>query len=363
MSADETSKYGTTLPLNGDHNPHVLDDDGDLLLAVGTASEQTTFKVDASALRRASPVWKAMLFGPWAESKPMDGSKWVVELPEDDVQALTVMLGIIHNVYELVPGPDKMTVDLLWNILVLCDKYDMARVLKPWVPSWSQHIKSLKEPDTNEKMMFIAWELGDQCWFESLFGSLVLGACVNGKGHLVRLGDGFSFGDLITLTHLGPDSLLDDITTIRQFLITSLIGFLNTEVELRLSETTSETNGQHACLHKSRACDDLVLGGIIRATLNIQSTMHPKDATHIKMSVDCLQSMCSAAFEGLSTYHPHIRRGSSIAHFDCNPAKRFSKFAYEMRIEAMSKIIDIVKSDRYNGRMAKQREKLGWNCL
>lgn len=46
-----------------------------------------------------------MLFGPWAESKPNDGSKWLVQLPEEDADAdaLTVILGIIHAKYNAGP--------------------------------------------------------------------------------------------------------------------------------------------------------------------------------------------------------------------------------------------------------------------
>ncbi|KAK4224362.1 hypothetical protein QBC38DRAFT_485672 [Podospora fimiseda] len=61
-----------------------MDPDGDLILSVGSDGQKREFQVDAATLRRISPVYKIMLFGKWAESKPADGREWVVALPEDE---------------------------------------------------------------------------------------------------------------------------------------------------------------------------------------------------------------------------------------------------------------------------------------
>ncbi|KAK4177139.1 hypothetical protein QBC36DRAFT_372454 [Triangularia setosa] len=382
MGADEELKACKSPPTDHGQNPLVLDDDGDLILVAGgrTFHNKAVFKVDASALRRASPVWKAMLFGPWSESKPKDGSKWLVRLPADDTDALTVVLGIIHNVYDSVPS-DTITPTLMWKILVVCDKYDMTRILKPWALSWSKHVRGL---NTNyEKAIFIAWELGDEAWFASRFKDLVFKSCVTAQGRLTCLSSGFMIWDFATLTHFGPDrmpgkttsslspsSILEDIASIRLFLVESLLGFLNAEIDLRLSGTAQANNGQHACVLKDPACNDLLLGGIIRNTsMTLKTTIHPREATKIEISVESLQNACSAAFESLK---PHANviincnsymSASSTLHADCNPAKRFDSFILKKRAEALSKIENILQSDDYKGRMAKQRENIGWKSL
>lgn len=80
-------------------NNVVIDPDGDLTFRTPTS----TFKVCSAALRRASPVLKAMLFGPWKVSKPSNGTAWVVDLREDSDVALAFILPIIHGQLRNVP--------------------------------------------------------------------------------------------------------------------------------------------------------------------------------------------------------------------------------------------------------------------
>ncbi|KAK4199190.1 hypothetical protein QBC40DRAFT_85409 [Triangularia verruculosa] len=384
---DVVSLFGippSTLASKSEPNPDpiVLDHDGDLFLVVGGQfRKKTTFQVDASALRRASPVWKAMLFGPWKESKPQDGSKWIVKLPEDDVDALTVILGIIHNNYDSVPS-DMTNVLLLWNILVVCDKYDMTRVLKPWIPSWAKNMKSLK--NAHMQTIYIAWELGEEDWFASIFKDLVFNSGINRRDQLECILFGFWSLGFIT-THLQPDRILDDIASIRLFLLKGLLDFLNTEIDLRLDDRKQGTSGQYACLHRNAACDDLLLGGIIRLTsksLNDalpslfggvpsppkpptplqDAILPPRDATKIRISVETVQSVCSTAFQHMKLHANAVQNGPRshlFSHANCNPAERFATFVAKISSEASSKIDEILSSDDYKGRMANQRKKIG----
>lgn len=145
------------------------------------------------------------------------------------------------------------------------------------------------------------------------------------------------------------------------------------QIELRLSDTTPVKNGQHAWLLKSKACDDLLLRGIIRGTAQgLQGTVHPRDATRFRISVESLESTCSAVFEGLKA-RAHVingswdgynsRYGSASSHDTCNPSQRFRDFASKTRTKALSKIDEILQSDDYKGRMKKQREKIGLKSL
>jgi hypothetical protein len=115
----------------------VMDPDGDLLLRVGAelpGVQTTDFRVCSAAMRRASPVWKSMLFGPWSEAKPRRGN-WVVNLPEDNPAPLLVILTIIHGRFSDVPR--GMWIPQLYDVLVVLDKYDLMGIIQPWYRYWA----------------------------------------------------------------------------------------------------------------------------------------------------------------------------------------------------------------------------------
>lgn len=153
-----------------------IDPDGDLLLKVGLAlGKEHEFKVCSSAMRRASPAWKAMLYGPWKESRPV-GDDWVVELPEEDPAPLRIILGMVHGKFELVPR--HVSLAQLYDILIPMDKYDMVHMIQPWAHGWVEAVRkptppAVKYPDRGDfgknaeltgygRILCIhaAWELG-----------------------------------------------------------------------------------------------------------------------------------------------------------------------------------------------------------
>ncbi|KAK4032528.1 hypothetical protein C8A01DRAFT_41027 [Parachaetomium inaequale] len=135
----------------------IVDPDGDLLLRTAT----TSFNVCSAALRRASPVFKAMLFGPWAESKPTGaGEQWVVSLPEDPPAALEIVLDIMHGKVDVVPNEIKAS--LFSDMLVLTDKYDLRRLLRPWTRRWLEKVGWDWDRGSAALLQsaHIAWEVG-----------------------------------------------------------------------------------------------------------------------------------------------------------------------------------------------------------
>ncbi|KAI0600989.1 hypothetical protein F4775DRAFT_542316 [Biscogniauxia sp. FL1348] len=162
----------------------VVDPDGDLTLRVGQnkpkarygsmAEEAITFVVCSRTVARASPVWKKLLYGGFAESKrpsTSSSSEWLVELPEDNPKAMSTMLHIIHSRFENVPRiTDSFVLDDLYQLTVLTDKYDLTAVLRPWATSWMRSLhqtrnswsKSLFPTSADlRRHLWIAWELGD----------------------------------------------------------------------------------------------------------------------------------------------------------------------------------------------------------
>ncbi|KAK4224366.1 hypothetical protein QBC38DRAFT_515054 [Podospora fimiseda] len=100
-----------------------LDPDGDLFFHVGKY-KILKLQLCSATMRGASRVWKAMLFSGWKESKPSDGTPWVVSLPEDEPSGMLIVLAIIHGQNEMVP--QRMDLELLYEIFVVVDKYLIA---------------------------------------------------------------------------------------------------------------------------------------------------------------------------------------------------------------------------------------------
>lgn len=115
----------------------VIDPDGDLKLVVGP--KKVTFLVDAGALRRQSPVFKAMLFGNFREA--IHDADWTVLLPDDSSAGFELILNIIHcNLNRL---PSKVKLNVLYNTVVVANKYDMIECVATRAKQWYLQIFNL----------------------------------------------------------------------------------------------------------------------------------------------------------------------------------------------------------------------------
>lgn len=152
---DATAKM-TTIPTEA----RVYDKDGDLTLCVGLT--ETFYQVCPQSLRRSSPVFGRMLFGKFAESRPTVG-QWVVDLPDDDNEAMEIFLGMVHSRFEMVPN--TLSIAKLYALLTLTNKYDATALVRPWARSW---IDAVKGETWDYRLLGIAWELGDDYLFREM---------------------------------------------------------------------------------------------------------------------------------------------------------------------------------------------------
>ncbi|KAK8062615.1 hypothetical protein PG997_014712 [Apiospora hydei] len=165
-----------------DHAITTIHGDGDLLLKVGTtrcstklhssSSDQCdhlhdvahTFRVCSQAMARASPVWKRMLFGGFAESKPpKEGVDWTVALPDDSPEAMLTVLGMVHARFDLIPrfeyGPPLQKV---YDITIMTDKYDMTHIVRPWALAWLNTASGGMKNDfqSHLELLWVSWGTG-----------------------------------------------------------------------------------------------------------------------------------------------------------------------------------------------------------
>lgn len=211
------------------HHHHILDDEGELLLLVGAVDselttdrrssssssvhilapstttnttdekpkpkpkppppppriEGCTIRVSRRAMALSSPVWRAMFAASkWAES----GSKELA-LPDDDPEALLLLMRIAHLQFDAIPKvlakPDAVRTPgcLCYRLAILCDKYDCVGLVTPWLSRWLDGWQPA--PSFVIEDLFICWAFGIKDTFKRLMVDLVLQSRLNGDGELV----------------------------------------------------------------------------------------------------------------------------------------------------------------------------------
>ena len=91
--------------------------------------------VSAAILSLCSPVFATMLASGFREGlKNNPGEKSHVSLPEDGPEAFTKICQIVHH--EVEKFPKQMTADEMKAVALLSNKYDCARIARPWVKSY-----------------------------------------------------------------------------------------------------------------------------------------------------------------------------------------------------------------------------------
>ncbi|OIW22433.1 hypothetical protein CONLIGDRAFT_223343 [Coniochaeta ligniaria NRRL 30616] len=134
-----------------------------------------------------------MLYGGFAESKPSNPeTTWVVRLPEDDPEALAMLLNAVHGTVETIPK--ELPEELLYGVTVLTDKYDMAKTLRPWAQidlrtfrtGGSSDFDTMWHQDNDSflRAIWIARELGDQGGFEARLRFLAMTCSKDDDGSL-----------------------------------------------------------------------------------------------------------------------------------------------------------------------------------
>ncbi|KAF4482099.1 hypothetical protein CGGC5_v010237 [Colletotrichum fructicola Nara gc5] len=165
-----------SLPLTAENG--VYDSDGDLMVHVGP--EMARFRVCSKTLARSSPVFKRMLYGNFAESKPSVGANWVVRLPEDGARAMAIFLSIIHGKFHVTP--ETLSVRDLYDLLTLTEKYDATALLRPYAHRWIDAVGSQTD---DPYLLCVVWELGHIELFEKMMVTITRDCTVHEDGMLL----------------------------------------------------------------------------------------------------------------------------------------------------------------------------------
>lgn len=169
----------TKLCPNGDLTLSVEKDDGTIL---------ARYRVLKSTMCLASPVWRAMLTGPFIEL-----GKDEIPFLDDDPEALLIMLHIAHLQMHKVPK----TIDnqFFFNVVAtVCDKYDTVAICRPFVDGWVKKFFAAESVITEfigeprylhldpRSWLWILWVFGYQTEFVKLVDKLQRVVATNEAG-------------------------------------------------------------------------------------------------------------------------------------------------------------------------------------
>ena len=148
-----------------------IDSSGDLRLITKAGDRRKTFFVSSKAMCLASPVWRAMLDpkGHFIEARP---SNKEILCEDDDEGALSILLDITH--FRFLKVPESLNYGQLLQISILCDKYDIVTLARPWLSKWVADLEDLPDRAGHEEWLFIAWAFGDSSTFERIARRLVM---------------------------------------------------------------------------------------------------------------------------------------------------------------------------------------------
>jgi hypothetical protein len=181
---------------------------GDTQLLVSSSEGEITASVSSHAMSLASPVWKKFISPPWRPSQmnksretssPDDGEGVRISFPpvsdelldfrEDDADALLLLLRIAH--LDFISVKKQLSVAELYNLAILCDKYDCVHLIKPWVDEWSlcaaRAIRRQVGGELLSKFLFIAWSFGRRFDFRTSASVLLMQSGTDKNGQLLDL--------------------------------------------------------------------------------------------------------------------------------------------------------------------------------
>lgn len=158
------------------------------------------YKVIEVNVSSASDAFNNLLYE--INTRPKKGA-WVINLPDDNPQALKVILQIIH--FRFGEVPKCPTIDELFEICILVSKYDCTHLIQPWAEKWGGLLKGFANnrnaPTLNFKVLWVSWVLGCVRPFRDMVDSIILTSKIDEHGDLIHA-CGAKLEDIVLPEHL-----------------------------------------------------------------------------------------------------------------------------------------------------------------
>ncbi|PQE27457.1 hypothetical protein CJF31_00009080 [Rutstroemia sp. NJR-2017a BVV2] len=225
--------------------------------------------VSSKHMMLVSAVFKAMLqHGNFSEGAALRfNGKAEVPLPEDDPDALKILVDVIHSRHKHVPK--KVDLDLLTHVAILVDKYRLHEAVELYSDIWIKGLlptvpKSIQGGDAVLQWLCIAWVFELEEEFAKMSRVLMAEGCDSAENILRR-----SKWDLPI-----PDSVIELIESERQCGLNTATSVLKLTIEQYQTSTSANCSSIPASSHSSptaaeilahrERCDSMVLGSLIR---------------------------------------------------------------------------------------------------
>ncbi|KAK2016471.1 hypothetical protein LZ32DRAFT_79684 [Colletotrichum eremochloae] len=252
----------------------ILDEDGDMCLAVSPVIGETAFFIVCSkTLSRSSPVMKQIILEGYVDEDI------TIYVYDEQTAAMQLLLEIIHGDFRKVP--QRLELDDLHDLVIIMDKYDTLSFTCPWVREWVAGVRSSED---YAKLLSVAWALGDIELFNTASVRLIETSTINKKGDLVinsntstRISSHTDANlvpheDLLVeaTTPLIPTNVIERMATERARLISATVApYLRLYEELRRGNCECRFVAHHARKTASPRCRALALGSLVQGFLDM----------------------------------------------------------------------------------------------
>ena len=179
----------------------IIDTDGDLTMSLKGGN----LKVSRKVLSISSPVFRAMLGGEsqFKESTDKeferDGTQALC-FKDDDFQTMAMIARIMHLQSSQVPK--KLTFKQLYQVAILCDKYDFKECLGPWPEIWARPYLKSYAFEGYEAWLFMSTVFGNEEVFKDITRRLILNCKVSADNSLVTT-KGVDVSERVSSTIMG----------------------------------------------------------------------------------------------------------------------------------------------------------------
>ena len=229
-----------------------IDSRGDLTLKIGLSDSSKDFIVCSRTLSRISPVLERMLYGSFNESKSGHATSWTVDLPEVNPLPFALLAYISHGEFGSIPK--TLTVDELFELIILTHYYDCTQILMPWADRW---LCNIHEPAAHNelemyKVLFICQELGDKRTFEITARRLVLESCLTIERERLH-------------EHLGGHlyAIVDRVDAIRESTIKAMLGLFRDLSNILVVVDEQPRWCRYASYMGPHRCESMILGSVV----------------------------------------------------------------------------------------------------
>ncbi|KAK8223642.1 hypothetical protein HDK90DRAFT_97554 [Phyllosticta capitalensis] len=342
-----------------------FDNAGDLRLLVWDQTPeavQRVFIVSSKAMSMACVAWNSMLNGSFKEAQPTSGER-EVELPDDDPAALEVLLNIAHLRFDWVPS--WLYFNVLLQVTVLTDKYDMTRLIRPWATSWFQTAQRLVSVTQSgyEEWLWIAWELGQTHTFETLATHLVKSVRVDNNGNCTT-NTGKLLDPCRSTGQQFPPGIIESLQQARLKVISDLLEIYYSTLDKFIGQNLVGSSICQGTLNDRghrQECDELTFGSLSFALRRAGFSLQRVYAPVITNSVDELLVRLRSIT--VNSYHTPTPSTASLALFPGRMDECANCRLNNQLTEAVGRVENSIPSavtDVHRDHLTRQAKKLGY---